>query len=279
MKLNSLYNKPFKLLDKNSHRWMLILVVVIYGIFFLNVFVPFNSNHWHNDSGIEQFFQFSVFALIAGVVLVISQFAIRRFLSIEKISIGIFIIWTFGEMLMMVLVFTIYESILAGNLNSFFDLFQQIFKYTALTIAIPYGIALLIISYQLRSSEVGELKRKSKQVVKNLLDLSDEKGVIRFSVSVDQLLYFESADNYVLVYYLQNGKLEKGILRNSLKNVERLVEGLSIIRCHRSFMVNLKKIEFVNYEKAKCQIKLQNLDAFIPVSRKYFPMFKPYLSK
>ena len=279
MNLKSLYNKPFSLLDQSGHRWILILVVVIFTVFFLNVFVPFNSNQWHNDSGIVQFLQFSGFALIGGLTLIITQFGVRSFLAIKSMTTGFFALWVLGEIALVVVGFTLYESLLAGSFSSFFSLIGLIFKYTLLSISIPYSIALLYISYRIRISEIGELRNKTERAVTDLLDLSDEKGVIRFSVSVDQLLYFESADNYVFVYYFQNGKPEKGILRNSLKNVEILVDGLSIIRCHRSFMVNLEKIEFVNYEKAKCQVKLQNIDTFIPVSRKYFPMFRPYLSK
>jgi len=110
-----------------------------------------------------------------------------------------------------------------------------------------------------------------------LCDFPDEKGVIRFSIASDQILYFESADNYLIVYYLLNGKPAKQILRNSLKNIETLLSGSAMKRCHRSFMINLQKIEFVDYEKDFCRIKLIGVSELIPVSRKFYPEFKSYI--
>lgn len=275
----SFFKKPFHLLDQPRYRWILIAVVLVFSVVFLNVFVPFNSNQWHNDSGVWEFLQLSAFGVIAGAILFISQFVIRRFISVKEITIGTFVLWTFGEVLLMILAFSVYESIIDGSFAFFLGLIKLTFRYTLLTVAIPYSLALLYISYQIHQKEVVELKSKAKQPADKLLDIKDEKGVIRFSVSVEQVLYFESADNYVFIYYARDAKVEKEMVRNSMKNIESLVEGLPIVRCHRSFMINLKRIEFVNYEKTKCQIKLKELDSFIPVSRKYFPQFKPYLTK
>lgn len=69
------------------------------------------------------------------------------------------------------------------------------------------------------------------------------------------------------------------MLRNSLKNIEQDFTDSPLKRCHRSYIVNLQKIEFVNYEKAKCNVKLFSVENIIPVSRKFYPEFKPYIKQ
>ncbi len=275
------HKSPFILLDHPKHRWVLIAFVTIFSIFFVNVFVPFNINHWHNDSGIEQFLRLSGFGVFAGLILILSQFAVRILFGIKSFKLGTFFLWAFGELLLMTLFFVIYDNIWSNSFEQFLDIFPISLRYTILGSIIPYSLALLFISQVIKLKEIRELKQKSDLAQRNddLLDFVDEKGTVRFSVSANQLLYFESADNYVFIFYVLNDKIEKGIIRNSMKNVENIVEGLSVIRCHRSFMINLKKVEFVDYKKAKCTIKLLGSDTDIPVSRKYFPMFKPYLDR
>ncbi len=272
------FNRSFTLLDKPKYRWMLILFITGFSIFFINVFVPFNINSWYNDSGIQQFIRLSGFGIFGGLILVLSQFAVRNVFGVKSFNVGTFILWAIGELFLMTVFFVIYDNVWSSNFSRFLIIFPDTLRYTSLGILIPYSLALLFIAQVIKIKEVRELKRKSDLAQRNdeLLDFIDEKGIVRFSVSVSQLLYFESADNYVFIYYILKNEIEKGIIRNSMKNVEKLVEGLSIIRCHRSFMINLKKIEFVDYKKSNCKIKLLECDTLIPVSRKYFPMFKPY---
>jgi DNA-binding LytR/AlgR family response regulator len=59
------------------------------------------------------------------------------------------------------------------------------------------------------------------------------------SVRQEDLLYLKSADNYVYVYYL-NSKREivNYLLRNTLKNIEGQFPNISLIICHRFYVVN-----------------------------------------
>ena len=281
MKIIEFLNKPFTLLDQILHRWILVVFAMVVSIFFINAFVPFNINRWNNDSGLEQFLRLSGFGIIAGFILIISQFPIRRMVGVKHFCVGTFALWFLGELLLMTIFFIFYQSWGEIHLVQFIRDIPNSLRYTMLGMLIPYSLALLFISQIIQKNELGKLTLKANKTLLNneLLRFLDEKGSIRFSVSAQQLLYLESADNYVIVYYWQNNKVEKTLLRNSMKNIESLLEHSSVKRCHRSYMINLEKIEFVNYEKAKCRVKLNRLDYFIPVSRKFYPEFKPYLNK
>lgn len=279
MKIRKFLNLPFPMLDQIRHRWMLILFTVFFSIFFLNVFVPFNINSWNKDSGFGEFLRLSGFGLIAGVVLTISQIGIRKVAKVNQFRIWTFAVWFACELLAMAVLFILYQSNRHVNLDIIFREISDSIKYTGLGILIPYSLVLLFISQVIQKSKFNQLKRDAGKLHKPtaLWEFPDEKGVVRFSIASDKILYFESADNYLIVYYLDNGKQVKQILRNSLKNIELLMVGSPMKRCHRSFMVNLQKIELVNYEKAKCRIKLSGSNDFVPVSRKFYPEFQSHI--
>jgi DNA-binding LytR/AlgR family response regulator len=67
-------------------------------------------------------------------------------------------------------------------------------------------------------------------------------------------------------------------LRNTLKNMEEILKENSIIRCHRSFMVNISNVDFMQKEGKKLNIKIKHFDKSIPVSEKYSSPFLSFLT-
>ena len=81
-------------------------------------------------------------------------------------------------------------------------------------------------------------------------------------VSVDNIVYIESMDNYVKLHLLDNSTLVSQI---SLKKMEELLPDKEFVRVHRSYLVAVTKIERYN----KQSIKLMGIDEEIPVGRNY----------
>jgi hypothetical protein len=274
-----LLKQPFVLLDSVRHRWILIIFSVVFGILFINIFVPFNINRWNKDSGVEQFIRLSGFGIITGLVLFISQFGVRKIAGVKHFCVGTFLLWFIGELFFMAVFFIFYQSSWDISIKQFLKDIPDSFKYTLLGVLIPYSLALLFISQIIQKTKLNQLQEKTEKpgFKAGLLDFPDEKGIVRFSISGKHILYLESADNYVIIHYISNDKLAKQILRNSMKNIESLFGDTALKRCHRSFMVNLQKIEFADYGRSKCQVKLFGIEKFIPVSRKFYPEFKPFV--
>lgn len=277
MKIRKLLNEPFPFLDRSRHRWMLILFCLVFGVFFINVFVPFNINRWNNDSGLDEFVRLSGFGLIAGLVLLFSQFGIRCLFGPQHFRVWTFSLWVSGELFVMAALFIFYQSRWDISVSRFLKDIPDSFKFTLLGIVIPYSLVLLFISRVIEKTKIEQLQltRSGFEAV-GLVNFTDEKGTVRFSVLADQILYLESADNYVFVYFLKGNKPEKQMLRNSMKNTEKQLDKLPFQRCHRSFMVNLQRIEFVEYGKSTCRVKLSGLENFIPVSRNFYPAFRSF---
>nr|WP_233164240.1 LytTR family DNA-binding domain-containing protein [Snuella sedimenti] len=159
---------------------------------------------------------------------------------------------------------------------SFFLFFLECISYAALVVLIPYSVALLIIYvFQLRKkNNVNNTLNHSDF----LIGIPDGNNVVKLSVPINNLLYFESADNYVVVQYLDEGKTKKKLIRNTLKNLENSLDNSVIKRCHRSFVVNLKSIKLIEKVSGKFFIHIKNSETLIPISTNYIPQFKDYIS-
>ena len=95
--------------------------------------------------------------------------------------------------------------------------------------------------------------------------------MLRLSLRLDDLLYVQSADNYVYIYYINNkGELAKFLLRSTLKSIEETFESLGLIRCHRFYVVNSKKVSLLRKTKEGLVLELAtDIACEIPVSKTY----------
>ncbi|RYZ20584.1 MAG: LytTR family transcriptional regulator, partial [Sphingobacteriales bacterium] len=83
-------------------------------------------------------------------------------------------------------------------------------------------------------------------------------------------LYIESSDNYSTVVYLKNNQPVKTLLRSSLSRLETQLSGNAVlVRCHRSFIVNLENVEKVTGNAQGYKLHLHEGNFQIPVARKY----------
>jgi DNA-binding LytR/AlgR family response regulator len=104
----------------------------------------------------------------------------------------------------------------------------------------------------------------------DLLVLTAENGKDTLQLTRTGLLAIESSDNYCTVFYMKNGQLAKELIRSSLSRLEhQLGEGTPFARCHRSYVVNLDRVERVSGNAQGYKLHLLNGQVVVPVARKY----------
>lgn len=115
---------------------------------------------------------------------------------------------------------------------------------------------------------IQDLSKLSRSDKKNSIALSNSSGKVQLRLEKDQILYFESQDNYVEVHYIDGKEMKSYLLRNTLS---KLAENPGIennfLRVHRSFLVNTSLIESINGTALKSEIKIRNSEIILPVSR------------
>ena len=128
------------------------------------------------------------------------------------------------------------------------------------------------------------MKQEDKMVdvpKKNLIAFLDEKGEFKISIVLENLLFVDSADNYATIHYLNKSKLSHFLIRNSLKWMEEnLTKETPLVRCHRSYIVNLDKVKVLRKTKDGIFLELDALNTpDVPVSKTYYERVMTKFSK
>lgn len=104
--------------------------------------------------------------------------------------------------------------------------------------------------------------------ITSIITLKSEEKNGNLALNLEQLLYIEANDNYIEVCYFKEAKLQKTLLRNTLKNIETDLQGYSeIFRCHRSYLVNLQQVHSIIGNSQGYRLEFEQTDFQIPVSR------------
>ncbi|MEZ4951262.1 MAG: LytTR family DNA-binding domain-containing protein [Saprospiraceae bacterium] len=118
---------------------------------------------------------------------------------------------------------------------------------------------------QLLNNKIHDTKAKSKH---DLLKLVGENQGETLELHLDEFLYCESSANYVTIYFLKENNLQKEMLRLSLKGVEEQVKNYpDLFRCHKTFLVNLKKVKEVSGNAQGYKLHFEEIENLVPVSR------------
>jgi len=85
---------------------------------------------------------------------------------------------------------------------------------------------------------------------------------------VPNLLYVEAVGNYVKIFQLREGKVHNDMLRATSKQIEDDLRPYPmVVRCHRSFLVNLGQVEQIVSKSGAMQLLMKHCHDYLPVSR------------
>ncbi len=271
----ALFQKTPDYLNKKHNIVAMILFTSAFALVFINLYEPFNSKNWKPGISDSGYFLYSSLIILTGLMVVVLSRIIMyyRWKKSKSLLIWQYVVWVFAEISIMAIFYALFEILEIKDGRDPIILLKGAFANTSLVLLLPYSISWLYFSYvdkknileKLASIDVDQEQAKNGMIIFN-----DEKGEFKLSVRSDQLLYLESADNYVKVHYLNKGKLVHFMLRNSLKNMEENLSATSMIRCHRSFIVNFDKVKVLRKEKDGIFLALdEERVPDIPVSKTY----------
>lgn len=88
----------------------------------------------------------------------------------------------------------------------------------------------------------------------------------KISLQSDDLLYISAEDNYSRVVWTSGNKRNEKVLRSTLKHLEAQLSGSNMLRCHRSFLVNLSRFT-LSGDSRGYRLSASGHATVIPVSR------------
>jgi len=250
----------------------LIGFTALFALVFINIYKPFSSFQWYSNVSEFMFFVYTSLVILTGLLVVlISRITMYLYSRRHTISYGKYALWVFLEILLMSVFYTMYTIILNKE-RDVMETFESSFINTALVLLLPYTMLWFYFGWRESSTRLEKIERADEEETDTPgnITFNDEKGTLRLSVLCSDLLYIESSENYVVINYSNKGKVKRYLLRNTLKNIEGALERSRIVRCHRSYLVNLDRAKVIRRDREGLFIELDTDGIIdIPVSKSY----------
>jgi DNA-binding LytR/AlgR family response regulator len=267
------FQKPIPhYLNEKGNIVRLIIFTSLFALVFINIYSPLGADRWFNLTRLE-FLTYSSVVILTGVLVVVISRIIMYFTGRRYIiKIWQYLAWIFTEVMLMSLFYALFEKFVSKDSRILTDLVKLSARNTALVLLLPYSIMWLYFSWRDKKDQIERMTdiQSFSGNVRDMIPFYDEKSVLRFSVKKENLLFIESAENYVSICYLNKEKISKYLLRETLKKIEENIAGTEIIRCHRSYIVNFEKVRVIRKDKDGLKLELDSPSVIdIPVSKTY----------
>lgn len=254
---------------------LLLFFIFLFSITLLIIHSPFDNSTWfpkETEGTLLYFIYLSIPIFIGIFVLTISKYIMYFYHKKREISYTQFIIWCLAEVILMAVIYSTVVLFLFNDSRDFIDIFGRSFFYILLMMLIPYIITFLYLSLLEKRAIIDVLQEKNKYGVNTeIINFSDDRKVTRFSVKIDNIYYLEAAGNYIIIHYLIKEQMEEFLLKNSINNIEKTFKEKGLIRCHRSYIVNINKVEIIKKDNKKNPVIEFDNKNFkeIPISQSY----------
>lgn len=282
--MDFLYKKYSKYdLDNKTWKNGLFSAIVILLIFLL--FQPFGFRD--KDIGLKVVL-YPVYALFAYLYAHFNFYIVRKLLKRRKT-------WTLTNELISLLTGAILLTIAVHTFTYWIidDMpftIRWYFKLLYHVSSIYLIIGLIeFFYYSNKSANIGNRQLSSEyEVAKQKLDHVKRQNEVAISISLEKeqievnrnkIIFIQSIGNYLKFYLREpNGKVSKIIKRGSLYKAERDLAPFSeFFKCHRAFIINLKKTVRLNGNIKNARVVLDNGTEEIPVSRSLYKTLKEQL--
>jgi DNA-binding LytR/AlgR family response regulator len=94
---------------------------------------------------------------------------------------------------------------------------------------------------------------------------SDTREILE--INLRQLVFVEAQENYSRIVWLRGDEISQRILRVTLKKIEDQIANGDIVRCHRSYMINLDFPYIVHGNSNGYRLTSKLFRDVIPISR------------
>jgi hypothetical protein len=249
-----------------------ILFTALFALVFINIYAPFGVETWFRFTQLQLFFYSSLLILIGILVVVLSRILMYKHCKRKNLHMLSYLGWVAAEILTMAFVYTILLKYVVDDPRDLGTMFKKTVQVTALVLLLPYAMLWLYFALHEKNKLLARITNREDQseLGSRMIPFHDEKGDLKFSVKLEDLVYLEAADNYVNIYYADLEKLSRFMIRNTLKKILQSGALRELVRCHRSYAVNTRRIKLIRKEKDGLHLDMDHPEKIsIPVSGTY----------
>ena len=257
-----------------------LIISVLYALVFLVIYSPYSDTAWFGLAKSDSFLLTTTFVVVSVLFLVISRM-LMFFTSknnMVKMTYLKYSLWLLGEIIL-IGVFHAVLSIVYVELTEFSVSFivTKSILITLLALGVPYVVSAMWITINdmrntLLVTDTNNIATDGEAIAQNIdiINIADNKGVLKLSVKLDNLYYIKAEDNYTIVNYTKNGLLNRYMIRCKIQTIEDNFSNTPLMRCHRTYIVNTQKIKVLRHESDGfyMDFDFDGIDP-IPVSKTY----------
>jgi hypothetical protein len=246
----------------------------IFGLFifiFLLIFQPFGID----DVECCKIEAIAGYGLITFLVVLVNNVLMpllfKNYFTNKNWNVGKSLLFSFWIILNIATLNWIYNEFLGHTVIAHHDFIS----FVSITIAVGFFPMFVFTVLEEKMRHKKELSYKTIKVSEQTKSIKKIKIVgenenEQLNIELNQLLCVKSEGNYSVVYYINEDKTLKKTFRTSLKKQEeQFTDFPEIIRCHKSYLVNLSHINEISGNVRNYQFHVQHLDFAIPVSRNF----------
>ena len=264
-----LFNKPYDLFESKKHRLIFSFGISGFLWFFLFTFGVFDFDYF---SFPDRLYYTGIYSLVCLITLLLNSFLLQDYVLKKTTLAGAFV-WSLWLICCIALSnFLLTTVFFKWEEFSMYTLMKnQIYTLSVWLIVTPVVI-LTHYNYILRKTfcEAAGISLKTKRTSeKELINFFSKYKNGKFEVEINKLLYIQSADNYIDIWYKVDSSIQHKLIRNTLVSFEKSIPHPTLIRCHRSFIININHVKSIKGKTGGYKLIIENIDIEIPLSRKY----------
>ncbi len=258
----------------NSVKYKIVLSfsLSIFFYCFIIFFLPFGVNNYDPNHQYTFTFLFQIFYFFVSLLTfsLLNEIVLRPFVF-KNISFRRIILWSFWTLFFLsTVVFVTYNMV--GDWHDF-----RLSSYLEFLIQVPLVLIFPIVGvffffrYKSLQDQIEHILTTKETILdeNQLLEFKGQGSKDQITLSLSNFLYGKSQDNYVELYFLEKDELKKFLIRSSLNNLSASVKSQVIVRCHRSYIINLLHVSAVKGGNHEMTLHIDPYDMAIPVSKSY----------
>ena len=253
-----------------------LLYVALIPAFFVGfcfLYDPFGMKAFYQVGGMSFGFHFLMLACILLAILALTRLVFSALYKHIPFKWWHYVLWCFGETFIFACFMALYTTLFYGGQFNYFVALSKGFKFSYLILVYPYLFLCLIQVIRNKDSDL------NAEPSDTLVKFYDEHKRLKLSIDPGAVICIQADANYIIIKYMDAGRIKEFMLRASMKSIEQTVAGHGLVRCHRSYFHNPKYVKMLSKNKdgiITAELLHPEVDS-IPVSKQFYQQLSELL--
>lgn len=250
--------------------WPQLLYIVLIPAFFVGFCLYYNPFDIKRYFSSDEFgYEFHI--VLLGCIILVNLLIFRlMFLIIQKyfnINARQYIFWCIVETFAAACFMALYTTLVHGNGIGYLKALFFSLQASYMVVVYPYAILIMAQYIARQEEEKSEIPEDDA-----LVKFYDERHKLKLTIAPSSILFITAEFNYIKINYMDSGRVNVFMLRNSMKSISEKAASYGIVRCQRSYFVNPRHVRVLRRDKEGAISAELDIDGIqpVPVSKQYY---------